>query len=703
MRARKGLVLSVSSWRILFFVLAIALFALRTPSYAQECSWREFSYGGGGRFTAVAVDPANPSQVFVGSDVAGYYKSIDGGRTFKNLGQGLGGLAVASIALDPDHPGRMFVLSDDGLYVSQDSGRTVTNVLPRVRYASRFFGSHLLARHQGQWYAAGNSDGVFRLDELADEKWKAVPLFGLEGKKVNALIDVAGRLTAATDEGVFYHDGEIWKSMNEGFAPGHRDIVDMAAHSSGRLYALEKKYGLYKYDQRTNRFERLGPNPMTLPSKAVQLAFKVLTVAPDNPDVVFLGTHPESWPSLLMRSQDGGRTFSLVKRFTLDGSVENWAKDLQAPEQMVFSPDGRVAFLLDWWNVWRSSDAGDTWLQVHKGLQNTVVNQIVRDPADPAKIHLAVDDNGLMISPDNGKTWRRKMEGVIEGHAASVWVSARTPGLLYLLVNPWHSPDTADAKYYHLYKSVDAGEHWVLYRIHDKQKSLDKSYADSRATGLTVDPNQENIVYVATNGFGVYKVDAGGQAPQGDVAPVSVTAALPSECFKGQGAFLIDAANPKVFLAAVLGGGIFRSEDAGASWHLVAAPRGFVFSMAQDPDHPKTFYAAASEKHVLKSQDGGLTWHWIDLPGSRQGNIAACAVAVADGAVWIGTAGYNHLAGDGIFVSRDGGETFTRCVSDIPRAAVNVLAPQVGAKPPASLVGFNGLGVYEVRAPKAER
>lgn len=201
-------------------------------------------------------------------------------------------------------------------------------------------------------------------------------------------------------------------------------------------------------------------------------------MAPDNPDVVFVGTHPETWPNLLMRSQDGGRTFALVKRFTLAGEHENWAKDLESIEQVGFSPDGRTAFLLDWWNVWRSADGGASWLQVHRGLQNTVVNDVAIDPAKPTTLYVAADDNGCMVSTDDGKTWRRKMNGVIEGHAMVVKPSAKTPGLLYLLMDPWKSQDTADTKHFYVYKSKDSGETWKLFRIRDKKKNFEKPYAD---------------------------------------------------------------------------------------------------------------------------------------------------------------------------------------------------------------------------------
>ena len=54
------------------------------------CAVEPCGYGGGGRFTTLAIDPHDPQAILAGSDVAGIFKSTDGlflsadgGRTFE--------------------------------------------------------------------------------------------------------------------------------------------------------------------------------------------------------------------------------------------------------------------------------------------------------------------------------------------------------------------------------------------------------------------------------------------------------------------------------------------------------------------------------------------------------------------------------------------------------------------------------------------
>lgn len=69
--------------------------------------------------------------------------------------------------------------------------------------------------------------------------------------------------------------------------------------------------------------------------------------------------------------------------------------------------------------------------------------------------------------------------------------------------------------------------------------------------------------------------------------------------------------------------GLFRSEDEGKSWRLVAA-RGpvegkAVLALALDPTEPRTVYAAGRGFGVAKSRDGGQSWERTnqDLGGTE--------------------------------------------------------------------------------------
>ena len=101
-----------------------------------------FERYGSASIGALAIDPANPDIVYVGTGEPnnrqsstfgdGLYKSTDGGKTFANIGLGET-QTIARIVIDPKHteivyvavPGHLFGSSPDrGVYKTTDGGKT---------------------------------------------------------------------------------------------------------------------------------------------------------------------------------------------------------------------------------------------------------------------------------------------------------------------------------------------------------------------------------------------------------------------------------------------------------------------------------------------------------------------------------------------------------------------------------------------------
>jgi len=62
-----------------------------------------------GRVTALAVDPANESQVFLGAAAGGLWKSVDGGQSWVQLFDQIGTESVGSILLENGNPDHVWV------------------------------------------------------------------------------------------------------------------------------------------------------------------------------------------------------------------------------------------------------------------------------------------------------------------------------------------------------------------------------------------------------------------------------------------------------------------------------------------------------------------------------------------------------------------------------------------------------------------
>ncbi len=119
-----------------------------------------------------------------------------------------------------------------------------------------------------------------------------------------------------------------------------------------------------------------------------------------------------------------------------------------------------------------------------------------------------------------------------------------------------------------------------------------------------------------------------------------------------------DPANPqRIFLALDDGGGVWRSDDRGATYVLVSEelPDVLAWGFALDATDSRRVYAGdAHGRGVFLSRDGGDTWafHNAGLETYEQREVVALAVDPIDPAtIWAGTVGGAH-------VSRDAGDTW---------------------------------------------
>ncbi|MHC1789507.1 WD40/YVTN/BNR-like repeat-containing protein [Solidesulfovibrio sp.] len=673
-------------------VLVLAQIA---TAWGQGPALIPIGYGGGGRFTALAVDRSNPDLVAVGSDVAGFFLSHDGGDRFLPRGAGLKGLAVAGLAFDPQAAGTLAILTDEGLYRSRDGGET-TERLADLGYADRFFGSTLLLPLGDDLIVATRTKGIFRVS------WRqtvpvVTPLPGLSRRKPNSLAVLGDELFAATDAGVWVWRGGQWTSSNQGLAGGN-NVTDMAATPEAGLYAVEERSGLWRYNPGKKAWERPGPLPALPPGAKGPVRFKALALDPKTPGRVFLASHPEYWPYLLFVSNDGGKEFALATDFALapDGAP-NYAKGLESIEALAFSSDGGTLFVADWWNLWRSRDSGKHFDQLHKGLQNTVVKAVTSLPGQAGAIVAATADNGLMASSDAGHTWTRTMNGVADGHVVDMRFSPRDSAKRYLLADPWQSGPRGGTVRLHLFRSLDSGASWQSLPVMVPARPLPGDYASGLPTLLAIDPADDDVVYLGSNGHGLYKVRVPDLERDPAAAVTDLARALPRTTFFGPQSLLLFPDLPGLLVAATVGGGIRRSQDGGATWTAVTDPSLFVFCLAADPSQPGHLLAGLPEKGLLQSRDFGKTWTRLALPGERPDHIAVQSIAfdpARPGLVAVGTAAYDLKAAEGVYLSYDQGATFVRVPSAMAPVGVTALAPGPGG----ILAGFNGLGLWRLDA-----
>lgn len=671
---------------IISAVLFSGMLSISANAGNISSSWFPAGYGGGGRFTTVALDPSNPQTMYIGSDVAGIFRSRDGGNHFELTGKGLEGFAVADIAINPAAPHQVVALTDDGLYYSTNQGDAWICISKEISYPSRFFGSRLLLFTRHSLWIGTDSKGVFRLP-LNNFKAKPQSVQGLELFKVNGLAVYDGYLYAGTSNGVYLLEKQTWKPQLNGLLQSSVEITDIAS-SRNSLYVVEKQRGLFRWDDESRIWIHC---PVTL--RPQPKSYKSLLVHPDNPDLVFVGSHPENWPHLLYKTQDGGATWESMVSFEVDPEAPpNWTDTLSGMEKMAFVPGTyQTLFLADWWNVWQSKDTGNHWIQKHHGLQNTVINDIKIHPRNPDILYLCAADNGLMISGDSGKHWMRAMNGVADGHAQEIEISQRNPSRMVLLMNPWMK--TGKGKIY-VYESQNAGATWHDIGFSVPAEALPgPGYVDGLATNVELDPLSDDTMYVGTNGYGVYKTVNAGK----DWFPVNQ--GLTTPYIKGYGALLIHPRFNNVLFASTQAGGIYKTVNGAKSWQRVTTGERFTFGMAIDSSTPPRILAGSAGNKLLISNDEGKSWQEIHLPAEISPQLGA-VYSVAfhprrSDLILAGTICYDIRATEGLFISTDSAKTFQPVQMDLPRVNITSITLAAG-KPAAGYIGFNGTGIFRL-------
>jgi photosystem II stability/assembly factor-like uncharacterized protein len=173
-------------------------------------------------------------------------------------------------------------------------------------------------------------------------------------------------------------------------------------------------------------------------------------------------------------------------------------------------------------------------------------------------------------------------------------------------------------------------------------------------TALSVDPNQPGVLYVGTDGQGVYRFDEGRNSYE-LLGGVSLYNAHVNGLVVG----------PDSRVYALTGEGLFVSE--GQAWQKLETLPELAVSLAIAPGDPQVVYAGGASTGAFRATDGGQTWERVSnglemIPGVAL-RVTALAVDEQDaGHVVLATA-YgvgSRLARGSIYESSDAGLNWTK-------------------------------------------
>ncbi|MFL6308013.1 MAG: WD40/YVTN/BNR-like repeat-containing protein [Candidatus Sulfotelmatobacter sp.] len=241
-------------------------------------------------------------------------------------------------------------------------------------------------------------------------------------------------------------------------------------------------------------------------------------------------------------------------------------------------------------------------------------------PSQSNVFYMGQVNGGVWKSDDYGRTWNPIFDHEPTQSIGAIAVAPSDPNILYVSSGEGlHRPDLSVGD--GIYKSTDAGKTWThLPGLRDGQQ----------IPALAIDPRDPNKLFAAVLGHpygpsqerGIYRSTDGGQSWQRVIAKDENT---------GGSDVQIDPSNPDVVYASMWevregpwednnefngsGGGLFKSTDAGSTWHQLT--NGLPKDLSQiyvaiAPSDPRRLYAtlatAAGKLNVYRSDDGGDNW-----------------------------------------------------------------------------------------------
>ncbi|MBV9646164.1 MAG: hypothetical protein JO043_01730 [Candidatus Eremiobacteraeota bacterium] len=567
-----------------------------------------------GAIGAVAIDPQNDAEVWVGTGEAnprndvswgdGMWRSRDGAKTWQHLGLE-GTSQIARISIDPRDPSDVVVAAlgdpwkdsaERGVFRTTDGGRSWRKTL----YVSATSGAADLARdpknarvlyaamwhfRREPWYftSGGNDDGLYK---------------SVDG-------------------------GATWRRISGGGFPAlplGRIGIAIAPSRPQRVYAvIQSREGtVWRSDDSGAHWLRVSSD--TMPEQR-PFYFSHLAVDPHNANRLI------SVSMYLSVSQDAGRTWKhLATNIHVDNHALWWSAD---GKRLLNGNDGGIAF---------SNDGGETWSMP----LNLAIGQIYHvgyDLSDPYNVCGGFQDNSSWCGPSNSRN------GI--GILGRDWTAITGGDGTWALFDPqdpqrvWS--DTQDGALTifdrRAQQSIDV-EPWPRDAFTSTVGLVDKQYRFNWNSPLAFSPQDPHVAYFGGNV--VFRTRDSGRT----WAPIS------SDLTR----------NEKAHQRA--SGGPVSLDVSGAEYYDT------LLSIAPSPKDERVIWAGSDDGLVHLTRDGGGSWADVTPSALPQYARIECVEPAQDDAAAVYIAVDRHDLGDRqpyLFATGNFGATWRRIDAGLPR------------------------------------
>jgi photosystem II stability/assembly factor-like uncharacterized protein len=292
--------------------------------------------------TEITADPKHPNTVYVGTDLAGVFKSTNGGKHFKPINRGLKNLAIQTIAIDPQHTAVVYIgTRAGGIYKSTDGGM------------------HWKKKNNG--LPASGAKLNFPVKALAIDPQNTQVLYAAYGEALgnNFVIHSEGYKK--------YSTGDIYKSTDGGRS--WTIISTGAAHITSPAYVYELEVDPQTssiiYATTDTGFYVSTDGGINWTARSTGLPYhdvRGLAVDPDHPNIVYVTvwSKKKNWQGGVYRSTDRGQHWTARSTGLHHSTDSNYPMVIVDPTTptTIYTTDsagnGRSG-------IFKSTDSGQHW------------------------------------------------------------------------------------------------------------------------------------------------------------------------------------------------------------------------------------------------------------------------------------------------------------------------------------------------------
>ena len=697
-----------------------------------------------GRLTAIAINPANRNVVYAGTAMGGVYRSLDGGANWTPIMDNAASLAIGAITIDPSNPTRVYVGTGEpnfgqrcyfgvGVYridnaESDEPTRTLT-LLNHDAAGNDVFGGRGVSKilvtpnnpdvifvSTASAYGGVSSDvaysvtqtppsplrGIYRstnatsaaptftklatsaTDNLAVTDMVFDPVDGSYNTIVYAVLNNG----TVADGGIYRMSGaqgtsSYVKLLSVGTSTT-TSRVNLAVNSTGSVLlatAEESSGTLRKSTDRGNTWTTLTAASGFCGGQC----WYDSPVAIDVNNNIYIGGNADGTSSAIMKkSTNGGSTFTKIEN-GLHADSHAIAIDPVDPNTVYTGDDG---------GIFKTTAGGSgNWQSLNGGLNGgTPINSmqymsVAVHPSDPYITIGGTQDNGTHRITSDG-TWTRTDYG--DGGWALIDQSSTSVTSFRQYHTYYNQPGTTGGLMgYALSTSPTAFENWAFYGCGGTRNGI--KCTDSAVlfyAPMTLGPGTPNTLYYGSDK--IYRSSNGGTSMSAVSQTFTSGVAV--------SAIGISPQNDAVRIVGLEDGKVFKTTT-GATTLTNVTPAGntkYVARAVIDPNNQNTayvtlsgFFGADNGQHIYKTTNLNATTPTWTVAGVGIPDVPVDGFIVdkATGNLYAGT-------DIGVYMSTDGGASWTAFSTGLPRVAVFDLAITANR---VLRIATHGRGMWEIQ------